>query len=107
VLTEEAAQKLTYFVGLQWEDADRQVLEPLVDAALVWAFPDQLAQIALPIVETLWEDELREDIERALDDASSQHDEVRAWPRMRRLISQPVRGAAGSRERSWSRERSS
>jgi hypothetical protein len=76
VLTEEAAQKLTYFVGLQWEDADRQVLEPLVDAALVWAFPDQLAQIALPIVETLWEDELREDIERALDDASSQHDEV-------------------------------
>jgi len=76
VLTEEAAQKLTYFVGLQWEDADRQVLEPLVDAALVWVFPDQLAQIALPIVETLWEDELREDIERALDDASSQHDEV-------------------------------
>jgi hypothetical protein len=76
VLTEKAAQELKFFVGLEWGDEDRAVLAPLVDAALVWAFPDQLAQIAVPIVEALWDDELREDIERALERAASQHEEV-------------------------------
>jgi len=58
VLTENAAHELTYFVALEWEGADRQALAPLVDAALVWAYPNQMAELALPIVESLWADGL-------------------------------------------------
>jgi hypothetical protein len=78
VLTEEAAHELSFFVGLEWGDEDRQLMAPLVDAALVWAWPDTLARIAVPIVETLWDDELREDIERALDGAAASHERVAA-----------------------------
>jgi hypothetical protein len=107
VLTEEAAQKLTYFVGLQWEDADRQVLESLVDAALVWAFPDQLAQSLCRSSRRSGRTSFEKTSSGRLTTPPHSMMKSRAWPRMRRLISQPVRGAAGSRERSWSRERSS
>jgi len=76
VLTENAAHELTYFVALEWEGADRQALAPLVDAALVWAYPNQMAELALPIVESLWADGLQGDIERALESAASAHNEV-------------------------------
>jgi hypothetical protein len=75
VLTENAAHELTYFVALEWEDDDRHALAPLVDA-LVWVYPNQMAELALPIVESLWADGLREDIERALDSGASAHAEV-------------------------------
>jgi len=77
VLTECAARELTYFVALDWDDDDRVLLAPLVDAALVWAEPETLAALAAPIVEQLWQKELRQDIERALDDAAQRHKNVR------------------------------
>ena len=77
MLTDCAARELTYFVGLEWDDDERAILEPLVDAALVWADSETLATLAAPIVEKLWESELREDIERALDEAAQRHGHVR------------------------------
>lgn len=77
MLTDCAARELTYFVGLEWDDDDRAILAPLADAALVWADPETLATLAEPVVEQLWERELREDIERALDQAAQRHEHVR------------------------------
>ena len=70
MLTETAARELTYYVALEWTDEDRAVLGPLVDAALVWSEDDALVE---PIVDTLWRDELREDLERALTEAAERH----------------------------------
>lgn len=53
MLTSCAARELTYFVGLEWDDDDHAILGPLVDAALVWAEDEILAEIAAPIVEEL------------------------------------------------------
>jgi hypothetical protein len=77
MLTDCAARELTYFVGLEWDDADRAILAPLVDAALVWADSNTLEALAGPIVGQLWGRELREDIERALDAAAERHGHVR------------------------------
>jgi hypothetical protein len=70
VLTETAARELTYYVALEWTEEDRAVLGPLVDAALVWSEDDALAEA---IIDTLWRDELREDLERALARAAERH----------------------------------
>jgi hypothetical protein len=70
VLTETAARELTYYVALEWTDEDRAVLGPLVDAALVWCEDDAVAE---PILDTLWEDGLREDLERAVAAAAERH----------------------------------
>jgi len=56
VLTEDAARDLAVVVGLEWSEADRELLGPLVDAALVWAEDEPLARIADPIVDALWHD---------------------------------------------------
>lgn len=68
MLDDDVARDLALFAGLVWEDRDRDALAPLTDAMIVWADEEQLDAIAAPIVESLWLDELREDIERALDD---------------------------------------
>lgn len=67
MLDDEKAAELALFAGLIWEDDDREVLGPLMDASIVWANGDELDEIAAPIVEKLWETDLRGDIERALD----------------------------------------
>ena len=70
MLTESAARELTYYVALEWTAEDRDVLGPLVDAALVWSEDDRVAG---PVIDTLWLDGLREDIERALAEAAVRH----------------------------------
>jgi hypothetical protein len=70
VLTESAARELTYYVALEWTEDDRDVLGPLVDAALVWSEDDRTAE---PVIGALWRDGLREDIERALAEAAVRH----------------------------------
>jgi hypothetical protein len=70
VLTESTARELTYFVALEWTEDDRDVLAPLVDAALVWSDDDRVAE---PVLGALWQDGLREDIERALAEAAVRH----------------------------------
>jgi hypothetical protein len=63
---DDTARDLALFAGLDWDD-DADALAPLIDATIVWADEEQLDAIAAPIVEALWADELRDDIERALD----------------------------------------
>ncbi len=70
MLTETAARELTYYVALEWTEEDRAVLVPLVDAALVWSEDEAVAE---PIIDTLWRDGLREDLERALAEAAARH----------------------------------
>lgn len=70
MLTESAARELTYYVALEWTEDDRDVLGPLVDAALVWSEDDRVAE---PVLGALWQDGLREDIERALAEAAVRH----------------------------------
>jgi hypothetical protein len=65
VLDHDIACELALCAGLIWDD-DRDVLAPLVDAITVWADEEELEHVALPIVQVLWEDGLRGDIERAL-----------------------------------------
>lgn len=65
MLDDDTARDLALFAGLIWDD-DREVLAPLVDAVTVWVEADQLDELARPIVEQLWADGLRDDIERAL-----------------------------------------
>ena len=77
MLTNADARDLVHFVGLEWSDADRVVLEPLIDAALVWADEAQMARIAVPIVVTLWADDLEGDILRALESGAARDEFVR------------------------------
>lgn len=70
MLTETAARELTYYVALKWTEDDRDVLGPLVDAALVWSEDDRAAE---PVIGVLWRDGLRDDIERALAEAAMRH----------------------------------
>lgn len=65
MLDEDIAWDLALFAGLEWED-DRAILAPLVDAHLLWVGEEQCDAIAAPIIEQLWADDLRGDIERAL-----------------------------------------
>jgi hypothetical protein len=67
VLDDETASELALFAGLEWREDDRDVLAPLIDATLLWLDDERLDDFAAPIVETLWADDLRGDIERALD----------------------------------------
>jgi hypothetical protein len=77
VFTDDDARELNYFVGLQWEASDAPVLSPLIDAALVWAEDETMAKVAVPVVEALWANELREDIERALAHGAEREPYVR------------------------------
>jgi hypothetical protein len=76
VLSEETVHELLYFVGLEWNESDRELLDPIVDAAFVCAEDDVPTATLDPIVETLWREGLATDIERALDDASVRHNVV-------------------------------
>jgi len=67
VLTAEALNELLYVVGLEWDESDRDLLDPIVDAALVYAEEDVPASILHPILEALWRDGFADDIVRALD----------------------------------------
>ena len=64
-MDDDTAHELAFLAGLVWDD-DRAALAPLIDATIVWADEEQLDAIAAPIVERLWADGLRADIERAL-----------------------------------------
>jgi len=77
MLSDDTARDLATCVGLEWSDADVESLAPLVDAAFVWAEDEQLARIAAPIVESMWQNELREDIERALETSAARSPHVR------------------------------
>src|SRR5256885_17094847 len=70
------ACELAVFAGLEWQEGDRKVLAPLIDATLLWVDDEQLDEIAAPIVEALWADDLRGDIERALVPYEERHGEV-------------------------------
>jgi len=67
MLDDDVARDLALFAGLVWGDDDRELLAPLIDATIVWAEEEQLNEIAVPIVEALWADGLREDVERAVE----------------------------------------
>jgi hypothetical protein len=71
MLSDDAARDLAMCFGFEWNESNIELLSPLVDAALVWVEDDVLARIAAPIVATMWENELREDIELALDRAEA------------------------------------
>jgi hypothetical protein len=66
MVDDDVARDLALFAGLVWGDEDRALLAPLIDATMVWAEEDELDAIAAPLVEALWADGLRDDIERAL-----------------------------------------
>lgn len=65
MLDVDTAQELALFAGLVWDD-DREILAPLIDAVTVWADEELLEEIARPIVQRLWANDLRGGIERAL-----------------------------------------
>src|SRR4051794_20085077 len=67
MLDGDVARDLALFAGLVWEGDDRALLAPLIDATMVWAEEEQLDAIAAPLVEALWADGLRDDIERAVE----------------------------------------
>jgi hypothetical protein len=69
----DVARELALLAPLEWSESDRALLAPLVDATLVWADDEVLRRIAAPIVAAMWSDDLRHDIERALDRASVRH----------------------------------
>ncbi len=78
VLTNDDARGLALVVPLEWSDSDRELIAPLVDAVLVWADEDELARIAGPIIATLWSDDLREDIENALEEVGERNSRIGA-----------------------------
>jgi hypothetical protein len=73
----EDARYLAMEVGLEWDDEEIALLAPLVDAACVWADDETLARIATPIVELMWQNELREDLEGALDACAEEAPHIR------------------------------
>jgi len=97
VLSEELTHELLYFVALEWGDSDRELLDPIVDAALVCAEEEVPAATLDPILETLWREGLAADIERAFDAAATQHEVVaRARESARAdLAAGPKRSALG------------
>ena len=97
MLSEETVYELLYFVGLEWTESDRDLLDPIVDAAFVCAEEDVPAATLDPIVETLWREGLATDIERALDDASARHNVVASAHESARedLATGPKRSALG------------
>lgn len=64
---DDIARELALLVPLEWSEADRELLAPLVDATLVWADDEVLRRIAAPIVAAMWQDGLCADVERALE----------------------------------------
>lgn len=66
-ISDETARELAFLTPLEWSDADRELLSPLVDAMLVWADDKTAARLAMPLVMTFWQDGLRADIEEALE----------------------------------------
>jgi hypothetical protein len=77
MLSLDDARYLAMDVGLEWEDEEIELLAPLVDAAFVWADDETLARIATPIVELMWQNELREDLESALVACAEQSPHIR------------------------------
>jgi hypothetical protein len=77
MLSLDDARYLAMDVGLEWEGEDIELLAPLVDAACVWADDETLARIATPIVELMWQNELREDLEGALDACAEKAPHIR------------------------------
>jgi hypothetical protein len=73
MLTAEVVHELLSFVGLDFDGADRELIDPIVDAALVCAEEEVPPAVLEPILEALWRDGLRADIERALDSAAAEH----------------------------------
>jgi hypothetical protein len=77
MLSVDDARYLATEVGLEWEDGDIELLAPLIDAAFVWADDETLARIATPIVELMWQHELRDDLEAALNASAERSPHIR------------------------------
>jgi hypothetical protein len=78
MLDDVTARGLALVISFEWSADDERLLAPLVDATLVWADDEDLERIAVPLVATLWDSELRGDIEAALDRLAPRHEHVRA-----------------------------
>lgn len=85
MLIDADARDLAIFVDFELSPADEELLAPLVDATLVWADEETLAGISVPIVEAMWADELREDIENVLVELAKTHTRVRGLLDVARL----------------------
>jgi hypothetical protein len=66
MLTEDDARDLANYSALAWDDADRELLAPLVDAAFVCAEELEFERVGWPMVEALWADGLADAIEEAV-----------------------------------------
>ena len=80
-LTDDEAFDLAIYVGLVFEEEDRELFGPLIDAKLVWLDEDACAPIAESIVDSLWDDEFRADLEGALAAGAEQISFVRGLHR--------------------------
>src|SRR4051794_272850 len=77
MLDDDTARGLALVISFEWNADETRLLAPLVDATLVWADDEDLERIAAPLVATLWESDLRGDIESALDRLAPRHEHVR------------------------------
>jgi hypothetical protein len=71
MLSVDAARDLAMYSALDWDDSERELLAPLIDAAFVGAEEIEFERIGRPIVEALWRDGLPADIENAVEHGSS------------------------------------
>jgi hypothetical protein len=77
---EEDMHTLAFSVGLVFDEDDRTVFGRLIDAKLLWLDDEECAPIADGVVDELWDDEFRAELEGALDDGAER------YPSMRRAI---------------------
>jgi hypothetical protein len=104
MLDGDLACALATGLRFEWDEADRELLAPLVDATIMRAGAEQLEQIAAPLVDALWdevrpliaetlvEDAKRDDfVSAALDDALA---DLELGPARSRLASNVVQQAA-------------
>ena len=104
MLDGDLACALATGLRFEWDEADRELLAPLIDATIMRAGAEQLEQIAAPLVDALWdavrpliaetlvEDAKRDDfVSAALDDALA---DLELGPARSRLASNVVQQAA-------------
>src|SRR3954467_8653351 len=85
MLIDADARDLAVYVDFELSAPDLELLAPLVDAMLVCADDETLREISLPIVETMWADELREDIQKTLEQTAELSEHVRSLLDVARL----------------------
>jgi hypothetical protein len=101
MLSVDAARDLAMYSALEWDDADRELLAPLIDAAFVGAEESEFERVGWPMVEALWQGGLAGDIERAVAQGSdadliaAARADLAAGPRQSKLGRAYVEQAAG------------